>query len=66
MELLQKAVTLVLVALVRSRRSFLERALRWDGLAVDFLERSAASVDLLEFGVEAGSHGQTGSGETGR
>ena len=33
------------------------------GLAIDFLERSAASVDLLHLGVESGSHGQAGGWE---
>ena len=33
------------------------------GFAVDFLERSAASVDLLHLGVKAGSHGEAGGWE---
>ena len=65
-ELLQEAVTLVLITLVRSTWSgLLERSLRGDagGFAVDFLERSAASVDLLHLGVKAGSHGEAGGWE---
>ena len=52
--------------LVRSAwSSLLERSLRGDagGFAVDFLERSAASVDLLHLGVKSGSHGEAGGWE---